>query len=232
MVGPDQVEETLDCLRAPSGNGLMDAWRHARISAKRRGGRPEDYYPLHAFIDSTKECCADMRHRVLHTPWAVTRVIIPVFGAAFRNSDGAEVQTKSVCEEDHLFLDYRNRFIPDLADFCDLLDASAIPDWRRRVEALHREFGRDADTRALLLSPLAVTGSARSLLITHNSWFLWSVLPKVRPSAARYLSTLSDVAIGAPEVFRAMRLSEWLLNGAVDPPSRSSVTSAPPQTEG
>lgn len=47
----------------------MNAMQHARISAKRWGGEPEDYYEIHAFIDSTKSLCSDARHRVLHTLW-------------------------------------------------------------------------------------------------------------------------------------------------------------------
>lgn len=55
----------------------MDAYAHARISVKRWGGSPDDYYPIQDFIDSTKELCSDNRHRILHTLWGVRRVVIP-----------------------------------------------------------------------------------------------------------------------------------------------------------
>jgi len=32
----------------------MDAYKHAEISVKKRGGKIEDYYPIHFFMDSTK----------------------------------------------------------------------------------------------------------------------------------------------------------------------------------
>lgn len=36
---------------------------HARISAKRYGGDPEDYLPIHDWLDSTKASLPDIRHR-------------------------------------------------------------------------------------------------------------------------------------------------------------------------
>jgi hypothetical protein len=35
---------------------------HAKNSAKKYGGAPEDYMPIHDFIDSSKAHGADMRH--------------------------------------------------------------------------------------------------------------------------------------------------------------------------
>jgi len=55
----------------------MNAYKHAEISVKKRGGKIEDYYPIHFFMDSTKELCSDNRHRILHNLWGIRRVIIP-----------------------------------------------------------------------------------------------------------------------------------------------------------
>jgi hypothetical protein len=38
---------------------------HAESSARRFGGKPEDYFELHSWFDATKECFADFRHRAL-----------------------------------------------------------------------------------------------------------------------------------------------------------------------
>ena len=38
---------------------------HAQSSARKFGGKPEDYYDLHNWFDATKECFADFRHRAL-----------------------------------------------------------------------------------------------------------------------------------------------------------------------
>jgi hypothetical protein len=38
---------------------------HSESSARKFGGRPEDYIALHNWFDATKECFADFRHRAL-----------------------------------------------------------------------------------------------------------------------------------------------------------------------
>lgn len=38
---------------------------HAESSAKRFGGKPEDYFDLHNWFDETKELFGDFRHRAL-----------------------------------------------------------------------------------------------------------------------------------------------------------------------
>lgn len=46
----------------------MRPYRHAMSSAARFGGTWQDYLAVHEFIDSTKACCADARHRmILHS---------------------------------------------------------------------------------------------------------------------------------------------------------------------
>jgi hypothetical protein len=44
---------------------MAHPWHHALSSAKRWGGRPEDYLAVHAFFDDSKRCLADLRHRAL-----------------------------------------------------------------------------------------------------------------------------------------------------------------------
>lgn len=45
---------------------------HAINSARRFGGKPEDYLPLHDFMDSTKSAVSDNRHRmVTHNAWFI-----------------------------------------------------------------------------------------------------------------------------------------------------------------
>jgi hypothetical protein len=77
----------------------MNPIQHARVSARRWGGVPDDYVAVHALIDSTKMLCTDNRHRILHTFWAVQEVVIPVFGHTMHNSAGREVDIKDICEK-------------------------------------------------------------------------------------------------------------------------------------
>lgn len=58
----------------------MNPATHSRISVAKRKGKFEDYYPIHFFMDATKELCSDNRHRILHNLWGIRRVIIPIFG--------------------------------------------------------------------------------------------------------------------------------------------------------
>lgn len=51
---------------------MAHAHHHALSSAKRFGGAPDDYLPLHTFLDATKSAWADHRHRaVLHHSYGI-----------------------------------------------------------------------------------------------------------------------------------------------------------------
>ncbi|TLK47815.1 hypothetical protein [Glutamicibacter sp. V16R2B1] len=50
----------------------MNAWYHAQSSARKWGGSPDAYLPVHECIDSSKEAFPDMRHRaMLHSSWGI-----------------------------------------------------------------------------------------------------------------------------------------------------------------
>lgn len=151
----------------------MNAMQHARISAKRWGGEPEDYYEIHAFIDSTKSLCSDARHRVLHTLWGINSVVVPIFGHSLVTSTGKSVDVKDLCERDHLLVDYQQRFIPTLHDFVNAIDVKQLPqNFEQHLEQLHLNYVKDKTLSQMMLSPLAQTGKLHSLLLTHNSWFI------------------------------------------------------------
>ena len=77
----------------------MKPFKHARISAKKFGGSPDDYIDIHEFIDTTKSAFADMRHRaILHNsmgPYICARV----FGEQRYNSDGRIYDVRDVAEQ-------------------------------------------------------------------------------------------------------------------------------------
>lgn len=192
----------------------MNPRQHCRISVRRWGGAESDYYPIHEFIDSTKTLCADGRHRVLHTHWAVQHVVVPIFGHTIVNSDGKHVDVKDMCERDHLLADYGNRFIPTLADFVSAINVEE-PETRKALERFHSDFAGDPAISELLLSPLAVTGKVRSLLVTHNSWFINAVLPRIFGTAP----AITDFPIVPADLFNAMDFKPWMDNGLACPPS-------------
>lgn len=194
----------------------MNAVKHAEISVHRWGGQIDDYYPIHSFMDCTKELCSDNRHRILHTMWGIKRVVIPIFGHTIINSEGKSINVKDLCERDHILPDYRNRFIPTLMDFVNEVDENSLPsDFSKKIQSLHQQYLHQKEIAELLLSPLAQTGKISSLLITHNSWFLNGILPKIFPITIR----LQNFSLSPSSFFEAMDFKIWMDNGADFPPS-------------
>lgn len=77
----------------------MNSYYHAVISAKKHGGVPEDYQPLHDFIDSSKQTMADVRHRaLLHSAFGIF-LAERVFGPTILNSEGKNIPTRLLAEE-------------------------------------------------------------------------------------------------------------------------------------
>ena len=142
-------------------------------------------------------------------------MIIPIFGASIINSDGRRVDVKDLCERDHILPDYQNRFIPTLSDFVRAIDVDDMRPWQARLDRLHGQYRDDRALSELLLSPLAQTGLLSSLLLTHNSWFLLDIAPKVLGTTP----ALQPVDIAPAEFFEAMRFELWMDNGADVAPS-------------
>lgn len=220
----------------------MNAIKHAQISARRRGGIADDYIDIHQFIDSTKNLCSDNRHRIFHTLWAVNEIVLPIFGHQITNSDGKVVDVKDLCEKDHLLVDFRHRFIPTLSDFVQAMEVELTPSQRQAIEKVHAFYASNSEYSTvisrLLLSPLALTGQLKSLLITHNSWFLLSVLPRYIEALMQQNSDANAVAIANPlptelfsqdfelsgtVIFEQMKFKSWMNHGADYPPSAQAV---------
>lgn len=185
----------------------MNAYKHAEISVRRRKGVIEDYYSIHDFIDCTKELCSDNRHRVLHTMWGIKRVIIPIFGHTIKNSENRPINVKDLCEQDHILPDYRDRFIPTLSDF-----VMAIEDDKNDLEKFtifFNSYKDDKELSELLLSPLSNTGNVKSLLITHNSWFINEIVPKILKREPE----IKDFSIKPNHLFDRMKFEPWMNNG-------------------
>jgi hypothetical protein len=112
---------------------------HAKLSARKFGGRIEDYMDIHEFIDSSKVAVPDVRHRaMLHSSWGIY-LVATVFGPLRQNSDGKTYSTRDVAEE-HILQDLG--FIPTLEKW---LGTMPIEGWmsgtrkRRQVMQFHNE---------------------------------------------------------------------------------------------
>jgi hypothetical protein len=191
----------------------MNSILHCQISVRKRGGKIEDYLPIHDFIDSTKELCSDNRHRILHTLWGIRRVIVPIFGHTIENSDGKIINVKDLCEQDHILPDYQNRFIPTLADFVEALDANKANAFD--FEGFVKAYEHDTALMNLLLSPLNNTGLKSSLLITHNSWFMNEIVPRILNRKIE----IKDFDIKPADLFDNMSFKLWMDNGSSYPKS-------------
>lgn len=110
---------------------------HAKNSANRHGGVPEDYQDIHDFIDSSKIAVPDMRHRtMLHNAWGCY-LVERVFGVTRINSEGRKYSTRDVAEE-HVVEDLG--FIPTLEHY---LKNMTLQPWmggstRKRTIAHHQ----------------------------------------------------------------------------------------------
>jgi len=88
---------------------------HAKSSARKFGGQPEDYIALHEWFDQTKAHLPDARHRsVLHSSFGIY-LAQQVFGEVIlRKSDGKPVPTRMLGEQ-HVLEDMG--MIPTLQDW-------------------------------------------------------------------------------------------------------------------
>lgn len=191
----------------------MNSIIHSQISVKKRGGQIEDYLPIHDFIDSTKELCSDNRHRILHTLWGIRRVIVPIFGHTILNSDGKNINVKDLCEQDHVLPDYQNKFIPTLSDFASAIDNKEASKFD--FVSFAKTYEADKELFDLLVSPLNNTGLTSSLLITHNSWFINEIAPKILNRKIE----IRDFEIKPNDLFDNMRFKLWMDNGTSYPKS-------------
>jgi hypothetical protein len=95
---------------------------HAASSARRIGGKPEDYQAIHDFLDGSKAAIADNRHRALtHHTWFLSVVLERVFGPSLTNSDGRQVSVRDVGEQ-HVLEDFGMQFIPTAQDYLQELE--------------------------------------------------------------------------------------------------------------
>lgn len=119
---------------------------HAQSSVRLWGGKPEDYLPVHDWLDATKECFADFRHRALRHHAQGIFEAERVFGTAIRNSDGRIVPVRYIAEQ-HIKEDCGGR-IPSVADWL-----------RHLTPQLWMSRGYPADTRLAELPHCSTTNT-------------------------------------------------------------------------
>lgn len=92
----------------------MKPYMHGRVSARKFGGKPEDYQKIHDWFDQTKGYHPDMRHRaILHSAFGIM-LCEQVFGPTMVNSENKIVQVRDVAEQ-HVLDDMGT--IPTMQDY-------------------------------------------------------------------------------------------------------------------
>jgi hypothetical protein len=124
---------------------------HSKSSARKYGGKPEDYFAIHQFLDSSKATVSDNRHRMLtHNSWFIAPdgPLERAFGVTITNSDGREVSVRTIGEQ-HCIEDFG--FIPTVQDWIMSMESA---NWmngvgfapsceKLTINKLHKQYVRD-----------------------------------------------------------------------------------------
>jgi hypothetical protein len=78
---------------------MAHPYHHSVSSARKFGGKPEDYQKIHDWFDDTKATFADFRHRALKHHSLGIFWCEKEFGVTITNSDGKEVPVRLVAEQ-------------------------------------------------------------------------------------------------------------------------------------
>ncbi len=93
---------------------MAHSYHHAVSSARKWGGVPEDYLPVHDWMDGSKVILADFRHRALRHHAEGCWMAETIFGITITNSSGHVVPVRMIAER-HIVEDLRR--IPSFADW-------------------------------------------------------------------------------------------------------------------
>lgn len=97
----------------------MNSWYHAKSSARKWGGSPTDYLPIHEFIDSSKQVIGDARHRSLYHHTLGVWLCQEIFGTTIsvkKNKTYVEVPVRLIAEQ-HIEEDLG--WLPSPKDYID-----------------------------------------------------------------------------------------------------------------
>jgi hypothetical protein len=114
---------------------MAHAWHHSKSSARKFGGKPEDYLAIHHWFDCTKELEPTFRHRVLRHHTHGIFECEKIFGITITNSDGKEIPVRVIGEQ-HVMEDFSG-FIPTVQDW---LKDIPYQDWMQPNPSYQRKL--------------------------------------------------------------------------------------------
>lgn len=118
---------------------MASSIHHAKSSAKRWGGDPHRYLPIHEWFDSSKEIVPDQRHRAMRHHATGVSEAIRIFGHEIDNGEGRKVPVRWIAEQ-HVVEDLG--FIPNAADWFRSLK---LERWMTRSRKLSQELEQDKE---------------------------------------------------------------------------------------
>lgn len=93
---------------------MAHPYHHSISSARRYGGKPEDYQRIHDWFDESKKIICNWRHRALRHHAEGIFMCETIFGTTIINSAGNKVPTRFIGEQ-HVREDLG--WIPSFADW-------------------------------------------------------------------------------------------------------------------
>ena len=114
---------------------------HAESSARRYGGVPEDYLPIHNWFDESKAHMGDVRHRALRHHSEGIFLCEAIFGVSLTNSDGRSVSVRFIGEQ-HVVEDLGR--IPSVSDWLSEMPMKPWMGPRSRLEVTVEDIEDDA----------------------------------------------------------------------------------------
>jgi hypothetical protein len=104
---------------------------HSKSSAKKYGGKPGDYLPIHVWFDESKSQIGDLRHRALRHHAEGIFLCEKIFGISLTNSDGREVPVRFIGEQ-HVIEDLGR--IPSVSEWLREMPIRAWMGPRSKIE--------------------------------------------------------------------------------------------------
>jgi hypothetical protein len=78
---------------------MAHPFEHAQSSARKFGGKPEDYLAIHRWFDESKAFFPDFRHRALRHHTEGIFLAERIFGVALENSESEQVPVRYIGEQ-------------------------------------------------------------------------------------------------------------------------------------
>jgi hypothetical protein len=121
---------------------MATSYHHAVSSARKWGGKPDDYIKVHTWFDESKMFMADFRHRALRHHAEGIFMAERLFGTVIINSLGREIPVRWIGEQ-HVLEDLG--FIPSMQDWFEHITPVH---WMRNTKKLPVEIEAEKAAKA------------------------------------------------------------------------------------